>query len=249
MTARSGRGWRVSTEHDGRAGMKDLESAECQPAADGGREGGDEDPDPRPAPPAGAAKEAGDEDEESTHRAQEEISQGGQNCGASEIGQVPETHALEVSTFMSFLMMLMFVLATVWMSGQLPWRAYLIAGGVGYGFGFAAGFLAGRTDPMERGDRSGQVPFGVEFRMAIWAIMLGCMFHDFLESGAGPRTEWEPPLLWVPPLLLPAIIMGGTIDGLLLGGIAGSLPRRTPWHALRFVFLERRRLAVGRQKP
>ncbi|MDE0240671.1 MAG: hypothetical protein OXQ84_10815 [bacterium] len=162
--------------------------------------------------------------------------------------QPPETYALEVSVFMSFLMMLMFVLSTVAMSEQLPWRTYLIAGGVGYAIGFAAGFLAGRTDPLEKDDRPGRVPFGVEFRAAIWAILMGFIFQDLLVGGAEPRTEWAPPLLWVPPLLLPAIIMGAAIDGLALGGIAHGLPRRTPWHAFRCVVSSWRREAAGREE-
>ena len=250
MVKRNGLGEDSSTERVAMPQAERLEETKGHPAGDGGREGGNGDPGqvPNPAPATPAAKEAGGDDEENADRGEEEILRSGQDREAGDVAQLPETHALEISAFMSFLMVLMFVLAVSGMSGQLPWRSYLIAGGVGYVFGFAAGFLAGRTDPVAMKACSGRVPFGVEFRAAIWAVMLGFMFQDLLEGGAEVRAA-AMPLLWVPPLLLPAIIMGGAIDGLLLGGIASGLPRRTPWHALRQVVSAWRQEAGARTKP
>ena len=70
------------------------------------------------------------------------------------------------------------------------------------------------------------------------------MFHGMAGGGDAGRAWWEPPVLWVPALLLPAVAVGGALDGELLGDFARGLSRRTPWHALRFIVSERRRAAA-----
>ena len=170
----------------------------------------------------------------------------GQEPGSGEGGQVPDTHDLEISAFLSLFTMAWFLLFTVTMSEQLPAQTYLSWGGAGYVLLFALGFLLGRKEPMTERVRSLPAP-GFESRVTVLLIMFAFMFYAFI-GGGDPRAGWEPPLVWVPAVLLPAFVVGGALDGALLGVVARGLPRRTPWHALHFIVSERRRGAGARQQ-
>ena len=90
------------------------------------------------------------------------------------------------------------------------------------------GFRMPRGDSVRRVRVHGPRPLG-------WWCATGRRVGATAAMGAGDlhsgdRSQW-------------------VIDGALLGEIASGLPRRTPWHALRCVFFERRRLAVGRRTP
>ena len=248
MTARNGRGGPPSTEEDGRLRRQLRDAvAEGQGAEGGGDERGQEYPEPVDWPMDDKAKES--EDTGDTGQGDGGACRRGQGLGGGAVGPVPDTHALEGSAFLTAMMMVWFVLFTIAMSGQLPWRAYLIAGGAGYAGFFAFGFMAQRWWPATMRDRERRPPaVGFEWRLAILAIMLGFMVQGFFGSGADLRVEWEPPLLWVPAILMPAIAMGGAIEGALLGEIASGLPRRTPWHALCFIISTRRRSAAERNR-
>ncbi len=165
----------------------------------------------------------------------------GQAPDAGEGGQVPDTHELECSAFLSLFTMAWLVLFTAAMSDQLPAAVYLAGGGVGYVLLFALGFLLCRDDPAAERERPVHVA-GIESRMTVLLIVFAFLFHA-LFGGGDPRAGWEPPLLWAPALLLVAFVVGAAIDGALLGVIAQGLPQRTPWHALRFIVSERRRAA------
>ncbi|MCY4607370.1 MAG: hypothetical protein OXD40_02055 [bacterium] len=160
---------------------------------------------------------------------------------------IPNAHDLECSAFLSFWMMLWLVLLTGAMSEQLAVGAYLVWAGVGYVPLFALGFLLGRREPVGDGDRSWHL-VGFGCRMTVLLIAGGFMVQGLAGAGEEAWAGWEPPLLWVPALLLPAIAVGGGFDGALLGEIANGLPKRTPWHAVRFIVSERRRVAAGRRQ-
>ena len=89
---------------------------------------------------------------------------------------------------------------------------------------------------------------GFECRLAVLLIVFGFMFQDFMAGGSHPRAAWEPPIVWVPAVLVPVIALGGGLEGTVLGEAAGGLARRTPWHALRFIVSERRRAAAARER-
>ena len=146
-------------------------------------------------------------------------------------------------------MVVMFLLSTVGMSDELPWREYLIAAGTGYAVSFTVGFMADRWWPAAARSRPPRLPgAGSECRMAILFVVCGLMVHGLWGGDAQPGAGWEPPPLWVPAILIPVIGFGGVIDGALLGETASGLPRRTPWHALRRVVSERRREAAGKEE-
>ena len=240
MTARNGRGGPRSVEPAGRR-PKDRGETEGQREGDGSHDRGHEYPGPgrtEAAELATADKDGGNDEGggPDDHRGVQERVGGVEGGG-------PDTHDLECSAFLSLMMMVMFVIATLGMYEQLPGRAYLVWAGGGYAIGFVLGFLLGRQGPdSDRPSSRGGAAF--ECRMAVLLTAGGLAFSGFLGSGEEPWGGWEPPLLWVPAILLPAIGVGGGFDGALLGGIAGGLPRRTPWHALRFIVSERRRAAA-----
>ena len=130
---------------------------------------------------------------------------------------------------------------------QLPGRAYLVWGGVGYAMGFGIGFLMGRREPKtETAHRWRSSSF--ECRVAVFLIAGGLMWGGLMGEGEETWAGWAPPLVWVPGILWPAICAGGAIDGAMVAEIARGLPRRTLWHALRFIVSERRRAAGERKQ-
>ena len=245
MTARNERDRRLSAEGDGRPGIKDRVESICQDDGGGGDQCGEGDPAPG-WPVSGnhakAAEEAGD-----AEGGGPDIHCADTGLGSSPVCELPDTHDLVDSVGLSLLMMGMFVLTTVAMYEQLPGRAYLVWGGVGYAMGFGIGFLLGRQEPAADAPRPRRSA-GLECRMAVFLIAGGLLFGGLVGGGAETWGEWRPPLVWVPATLWLAIIAGGAIDGSLLGEFAGGLPRRTPWHALHFIISERRRAAAGRRQ-
>ena len=244
MTARNGCDGPRSVEPAGRR-RKDRGVTEGQREGDGSHERGTEYPEPGGAVAAEHAKANKDDGNEEgggpdDHRGVQDLDGGPEGGG-------PDTHVLECSAFLSLMMMVMFVIATLGMYEQLTGRAYLVWAGVGYAMGFGLGFLMSRQEPAADrvGARSGAA---LECRMAVWLIACGFIFSGFVGTGGEPWAGWEPPLLWMPAVLLPAIAVGGGFDGALLGEIASGLPRRTPWHALRFIVSERRRASAERKR-
>ena len=86
-----------------------------------------------------------------------EEAQGTEGGGAGY--QITQAHYLAGSVFLSSITMVMFVLSTIGMSGQLSWQAYLVWGGVSYGLGFAIGFLVARREGGKAG--KGRCPIWV----------------------------------------------------------------------------------------
>ena len=243
MTARSGRDGHRSVEGERRRGPKDRGETECQGEGDGGHEGGHEHPEPGRA----AAGAAGPEDKEPENSEREggDSWHGGQDEGDGGGDVIPDTHDLECSAFLSFWMMLWLVLLTGVMSEQLAVGAYLAWAVMSYVPVFALGFLLGRREPADDRGRGWEL-VGFGCRMTVLLIAGGFMVQGLVGAGDETWAGWEPPLVWVPALLLPTIAVGGGFDGALLGGIARGLPRRTPWHALHFIVSERRRAAAER---
>ena len=157
----------------------------------------------------------------------------------------PDTHDLENSAVLSLFTAIWFVLLTFALSGRLPVGTYLVLAGLGYVSLFVFGFLLGRQGSAPDSDRAWvQAAFGC--RLTVLLIMGGLMLHGMIGGGDAGRAWWEPPVLWVPAVLLPAIAVGGALDGDLLGQFARGLPRRAPWHALRFIVSARRRAVAER---
>lgn len=246
--ARNGGAGRVSAEREGRSRRPPPDAAFGQHAGGEAGAGRQADHEPRGAPAEDETTE--NESPEDNEGGVGDPCRGGLELGGGQGRPVPDTHEFRDSAGLTLTMTVMFLLSTAGMSEQLPWREYLIATGVGYAVSFTVGFMAERWWPAAARCRPPRRPgAGSECRLAILFVVCGFMVHGLWGGGAHPGAGWEPPLLWVPAILIPVIGAGGTIDGALLGEIASGLRRRTPWHALRFVLLERRRLAVGRQKP
>ena len=245
MTAPNERERRLSAVGEGRIGLEDLGEAERQRAEGEGEEAGDEHREPGAAV-AGSGTKAlkapeDNQGDDGGHRREGDERSGGP------VQEFPDTHDLESSAFLSLLTTICFLLLTIAMSGQLPAGTYLVMAGLAYVSLFVFGFLLGRQDPAPDGDRVWvQVVLGG--RWMVLLIMGGFMLHGMVGSGEVRSAWWEPPVLWVPAVLLPAIAVGGALDGELLGEIARGLSRRTPWHALRFILSERRRAAAGRRQ-
>ncbi len=184
-----------------------------------------------------------------------EHGQSGEGCdGDADVAQtvgcqdtpLPNAHYLAGSAFLTLVAMLWFVLAAVAMSARSSLSAtYLAWGAAGYVAPFAFGFLMGRRDAGRCGP--GCMPWVfMESRMAVLLVVSGFMVHGAMAGGAAVREVWEPPLLWAPAILWPVIVVGGALEGIVLGGIAGALPRRALWHALRCVVSRGRRAAAVR---
>lgn len=243
MTARNERGGRLSAEGGGRLLREHGDEIEGQRGDGGGEEGSHDDPEHEVAPGSAGTKDAADgaideRDEEPPDRGVAEIVAGG-------LCPLPNAHYLAGSAFLSLMAMLWFVLAALGMSRHLSLGSYVVWGGVGYVLPLALGFLLGRKNSV--GDAAIRLPsMFLECRVAVLLIVGGFLVHDSLVGGAGSHAAREPPLVWVPSLLWPVIVLGGMLEGAVLGTIARGLPRRTPWHALRFIVAGRRRAAAER---
>ena len=245
MMARNERGGWRSTEGEGRTGMKDHDGPKRQHAKGAGEKGGDEDREPG-SPPAGAWAA---EQKAPENSLRDEGGQGrdGQQRVAGVGGGLPDTHDLSGSVGLSLTTIAWFLFFTIMMSEELPVGEYTVLAGLGYVSLFVLGFLLGRREPTADSDRMWvQVGFGC--RMTVLLIMAGFMLHSLVGVGDEPWGGWEPPTLWIPAILLPALAVGGGFDGELLGEIARGLARRTPWHAVGFIVSERRRGAAGRNR-
>ena len=245
MTGRNERDRRLSAEGEDRLFR---ERREAITEGDDAEAGGEESDHDNPKPGGAGAVDQTDEKQGGANSAADDGNRrgGGQAPGAREGGQVPDTHDLEGSAVLSLITMVWFVLFTAAMSEQLPVQTYLAWGGVGYVLLFALGFLVGRKEPGTESARP-RPAVGFESRVTVLLIMFAFMFYAFI-GGGDPRAGWGPPLVWVPAVLLPAFVVGGALDGALLGVIARGLPCRTPWHALHFIVSERRRGAGARQQ-
>ena len=245
MTAQNERDRCRSAEGEGRLGLEDLGEAKRQEAKGDDEEGGDEHREPGATPPGSraAAHKApeGNQGDDGGHRREGDE----RSCGP--VREFPDTHDLESSAVLSLFTTICFLLLTIAMSGQLPAGTYLVMAGLGYVSLFVFGFLLGRQDPAPDGDRV-WVQLVLGGRWTVLLLMGGFMLHGMVGSGEARSAWWEPPVLWVPAVLLPAIAVGGALDGELLGEIARGLRRRTPWRALHFIVSERRRVAAGRRQ-
>ena len=245
MTGRNERDRRLSAEGEGRLGLEDLVEPIRQGDDAGGHPRGNGNP-PTGWAEAGEPAKACKEDRDSEGGGPD-VHCGGDGEEGGGVSEFPDTHDLADSVGLSLLMMGMFVLTTVAMYEQLPGRAYLVWGGMGYAMGFGTGFLVAlqaTATEVARWRRGA----GFECRMAVFLIAGGLLFGGLVGGDAETWAEWKAPLVWVPGILWLAICVGGAIDGALLGEVARGLPRRTPWHALRLIVSERRRAAAARER-
>ena len=241
MTARNGKDRRLSAEGEDRLRRELREVIPERNDAEADSEEGEHD---NPEPGGACEVEPTNEHKGDANDAADDGGRrnSGQEPGAGDDDQVPDTHDLEASAVLSLITMAWFLLFTVAMSEQLPALTYLAWGGAGYVLLFALGFLLVRKEPVAA--RVRPMPgAGFESRVTVLLIMFAFMFYALIGGGE-PRAGWGPPLVWVPAVLLPAFVVGGALDGALLGLIARGLPRRTPWHALRFIVSARRRAAA-----
>ena len=245
MTGRNERDRRLSAEGDGRLRREHRDEIEGQRGGGGGEEGGHDDPEHEVAAGSAGTEDAAngaidERDEETPDRDVAEIV-AGQLC------PLPNAHCLAGSAFLSLIAMLWFVLAALGMSRYLSLGSYVVWGGAGYVLPLALGFLLGRKNSV--GGAALRVPsMFLECRVAVLLIVGGFLVHGSLVGGEGSHAAWEPPLVWVPSLLWPVIVLGGMLEGAVLGTTARGLHRRTPWRALRFIVSERRRAAGERKQ-
>ena len=245
MTGRNERERRLSAEGDGRLGLEDLEEPALHREGDGGHDGGDGDP--PPGQPESGEHLKQDESDGDGGTGGPDVNHGIQEGVGRAVQEFPDTHDLVDSVGLSLLMMGMFVLTTVAMYEQLPWRTYIFWGGAGYTLGFGIGLLVGRREPKtETTHRWRSSSF--ECRMAVFLIAGGLLFGGLVGGDAETWAEWKAPLVWVPGILWPTICAGGAIDGAMVAEIGRCLPRRTLWHALRFIVSERRRAAAEKKR-
>ncbi|MDE0240667.1 MAG: hypothetical protein OXQ84_10795 [bacterium] len=175
---------------------------------------------------------------------------GGGEDGDEKADPASNAHDFVISLALTLTTVGMFLGFTMTMSGWLPWRAYLMRAGALYVVGIGGGFMLGLWLTAAVRDWSQPAMVGFACRATLLLIAFGFLSHATMEAAREPdELWWTLPLLWAPAILLPAIGLGAVIDGALLGAIASGLPRRTPWHALRFVVCEYRRLISERHRP